>query len=129
MGLVERAGGAGAAAGADRASAGSHGERASAARRARRPVLLVDAKGWDRDALAAALRAAGFRPMTLPGPERALAHLREVDEPCEAVLVPERVPGGAVALEQQLRALRAGLRVRVVGHAERPSDVAVSLAG
>jgi ActR/RegA family two-component response regulator len=92
---------------------------ASAALRARRPVLLVDDRGWDREALAEALRARGVRPMTLPGPERALALCARREVRLDAVVFPARVRGGAEALARGLAELRPEVpRVVVVGDDE-----------
>lgn len=104
---------------AQAAGAGCPGRpEASAAWRARRCVLLVDDRGFDREPLAAALRARGVRPMTLPGPERALALLARGDEGLDAVVFPASVAGGANALARRLLELRPELpRVVVLGEA------------
>jgi hypothetical protein len=97
---------------------------ASAAWRTRRAVLLVDDRGWDREALSAGLRGHGLRPMTLPGPERALALLSRTDEPLEAVVFPASLRGGALPFARRLAEVRPELARVAVSDAPRAAELA-----
>lgn len=87
----------------------------SAFTRTLRPVLLLDARSWNRRTLAEAAPEAGFLGLGCANAARAVALLSKNDLHFLALVLPERPDDAtALALVREARAERPGLPIAVV---------------